>query len=228
MGITLPQRKTKRPRGLPRKQWHNLDDFTETRSAHRHIAELEEGVHGNDAARARAHHSVSSYCRDIYIPHGPLRGYAVLHRPLRFAPTRASASLPDAPAHRLNRGFRRRHQTGLTHQNPQRLSLKTAKERRDTASRMRRALYDRAPGATSHSRTSLLASEQLTAGALRAQCVTAVPRNSDRANHMRWAKRWQTQRAETEGCADQLARRPPTPTIAPGLQYALRVCWSYG
>ena len=213
----------------------HLGDFTEYVQLSRHIAELEkEASKSNERhARAQAHHSIQQLLPGdiIYIPHGRSRGYAVvITRSDSHADPRIGIVTEDAHQRTAStRDFEGAIEPVSRIKIPKRLSLKTPKERRDTASRMRQALYDgRAPRA--------LAQQNIPArqNSIDAQleALQAQLRNhpchgcSDRANHMRWAERWQKLNSETEGLRRQIARR--TNTIAQVFNRIARLLESYG
>ncbi len=213
----------------------HLGDFTEYVQLSRHIAELEKKASKSNErhARAQAHHSIQQLLPGdiIYIPHGRSRGYAVvITRSDSHADPRIGIVTEDAHQRTAStRDFEGAVEPVSRIKIPKRLSLKTAKERRDTASRMRQALYDgRAPRA--------LAQQNIPArqNSIDAQleALQAQLRNhpchgcSDRANHMRWAERWQKLNSETEGLRRQIARR--TNTIAQVFNRIARLLESYG
>ena len=213
----------------------HLGDFTEYVQLSRHIAELEKKASKSNErhARAQAHHSIQQLLPGdiIYIPHGRSRGYAVvITRSDSHADPRIGILTEDAHQRTAStRDFEGAVEPVSRIKIPKRLSLKTPKERRDTASRMRQALYDgRAPRA--------LAQQNIPArqNSIDAQleALQAQLRNhpchgcSDRANHMRWAERWQKLNSETEGLRRQIARR--TNTIAQVFNRIARLLESYG
>ena len=213
----------------------HLGDFTEYVQLSRQIAELEKKASKSNErhARAQAHHSIQQLLPGdiIYIPHGRSRGYAVvITRSDSHADPRIGIVTEDAHQRTAStRDFEGAVEPVSRIKIPKRLSLKTAKERRDTASRMRQALYDgRAPRA--------LAQQNIPArqNSIDAQleALQAQLRNhpchgcSDRANHMRWAERWQKLNSETEGLRRQIARR--TNTIAQVFNRIARLLESYG
>ena len=213
----------------------HLGDFTEYVQLSRNIAELEKKASKSNErhARAQAHHSIQQLLPGdiIYIPHGRSRGYAVvITRSDSHADPRIGIVTEDAHQRTAStRDFEGAIEPVSRIKIPKRLSLKTAKERRDTASRMRQALYDgRAPRA--------LAQQNIPArqNSIDAQleALQAQLRNhpchgcSDRTNHMRWAERWQKLNSETEGLRRQIARR--TNTIAQVFNRISRLLESYG
>lgn len=213
----------------------HLGDFTEYVQLSRQIAELEKKASKSNErhARAQAHHSIQQLLPGdiIYIPHGRSRGYAVvITRSDSHADPRIGIVTEDAHQRTAStRDFEGAVEPVSRIKIPKRLSLKTPKERRDTASRMRQALYDgRAPRA--------LAQQNIPArqNSIDAQleALQAQLRNhpchgcSDRANHMRWAERWQKLNSETEGLRRQIARR--TNTIAQVFNRISRLLESYG
>ena len=213
----------------------HLGDFTEYVQLSRQITELEKKASKSNErhARAQAHHSIQQLLPGdiIYIPHGRSRGYAVvITRSDSHADPRIGIVTEDAHQRTAStRDFEGAVEPVSRIKIPKRLSLKTAKERRDTASRMRQALYDgRAPRA--------LAQQNIPArqNSIDAQleALQAQLRNhpchgcSDRANHMRWAERWQKLNSETEGLRRQIARR--TNTIAQVFNRISRLLESYG
>ena len=213
----------------------HLGDFTEYVQLSRQITELEKKASKSNErhARAQAHHSIQQLLPGdiIYIPHGRSRGYAVvITRSDSHADPRIGILTEDAHQRTAStRDFEGAVEPVSRIKIPKRLSLKTPKERRDTASRMRQALYDgRAPRA--------LAQQNIPArqNSIDAQleALQAQLRNhpchgcSDRANHMRWAERWQKLNSETEGLRRQIARR--TNTIAQVFNRIARLLESYG
>lgn len=213
----------------------HLGDFTEYVQLSRHIAELEKKASKSNErhARAQAHHSIQQLLPGdiIYIPHGRSRGYAVVvTRSDSHADPRIGIVTEDAHQRTAStRDFEGAIEPVSRIKIPKRLSLKTAKERRDTASRMRQALYDgRAPRALAQQN---IPTRQNSVDA-QLEALQAQLRNhpchgcSDRANHMRWAERWQKLNSETEGLRRQIARR--TNTIAQVFNRIARLLESYG
>ena len=162
----------------------HLGDFTEYVQLSRQIAELEKKASKSNErhARAQAHHSIQQLLPGdiIYIPHGRSRGYAVvITRSDSHADPRIGIVTEDAHQRTAStRDFEGAIEPVSRIKIPKRLSLKTPKERRDTASRMRQALYDGRAPARSHSRTSRHAKTASTRSwrLCKLSYVTTVPR----------------------------------------------------
>ena len=213
----------------------HLGDFAEYVQLSRQIKELEKKASKSNElnARSQAHHSIQQLLPGdiIHIPHGRSRGYAVVvTRADSHSDPRIGVVTEDAHQRTVStRDFEGVIEPVSRIKIPKRLSLKTPKERRDTASRMRQALYDgRAPRA--------LAQQNIPARRegidAQLEALQAQLRNhpchgcSDRANHLRWADRWQKLNSETEGLRRQIARR--TNTIAQVFNRIARLLEGYG
>ena len=112
---------------------------------------------------------------------------------------------------------------------PKRLTLKTPKERRDTASRMRQALIDHKPPRETKHRTI---TERPNGLQEQLETLRTKMRNhpchgcSERETHARWAERWYKLNSDTDGLRRQIARR--TNTIAHVFNRIAQLLTSYG
>ena len=213
----------------------HLGDFAEYFALRRDISALEKKAEKTNQrhARTQAHQSIQELLPGdiIHIPTGRLRGYAVV--------TTRAESNTDPRIGILTEDAHTRTATPRDFEGiidpvsriklPKRLTLKTPKERRDTASRMRQALIDHKPPRETKHRTI---TERPTGLQEQLETLRTKMRNhpchgcSERETHARWAERWYKLNSDTDGLRRQIARR--TNTIAHVFNRIAQLLTSYG
>ena len=213
----------------------HLGDFAEYFALRRDISALEKKAEKTNQrhARTQAHQSIQELLPGdiIHIPTGRLHGYAVV--------TTRAESNTDPRIGILTEDAHTRTATPRDFEGiidpvsriklPKRLTLKTPKERRDTASRMRQALIDhKPPRETKHSTIT----ERPNGLQEPLETLSTKMRNhpchgcSERETHARWAERWYKLNSDTDGLRRQIARR--TNTIAHIFNRIAQLLTSYG
>jgi putative ATP-dependent RNA helicase len=213
----------------------HLGDFAEYFALRRDISALEKKAEKTNQrhARTQAHQSIQELLPGdiIHIPTGRLRGYAVV--------TTRAESNTDPRIGILTEDAHTRTATPRDFEGiidpvsriklPKRLTLKTPKERRDTASRMRQALIDHKPPRETKHRTI---TERPNGLQEQLETLRTKMRNhpchgcSERETHARWAERWYKLNSDTDGLRRQIARR--TNTIAHVFNRIAQLLTSYG
>ena len=213
----------------------HLGDFAEYFALRRDISALEKKAEKTNQrhARTQAHQSIQELLPGdiIHIPTGRLHGYAVV--------TTRAESNTDPRIGILTEDAHTRTATPRDFEGiidpvsriklPKRLTLKTPKERRDTASRMRQALIDHKPPRETKHRTI---TERPNGLQEQLETLRTKMRNhpchgcSERETHARWAERWYKLNSDTDGLRRQIARR--TNTIAHIFNRIAQLLTSYG
>ena len=213
----------------------HLGDFAEYFALRRDISALEKKAEKTNQrhARTQAHQSIQELLPGdiIHIPTGRLHGYAVV--------TTRAESNTDPRIGILTEDAHTRTATPRDFEGiidpvsriklPKRLTLKTPKERRDTASRMRQALIDHKPPRETKHRTI---TERPNGLQEQLETLRTKMRNhpchgcSERETHARWAERWYKLNSDTDGLRRQIARR--TNTIAHVFNRIAQLLTSYG
>ena len=213
----------------------HLGDFAEYFALRRDISALEKKAEKTNQrhARTQAHQSIQELLPGdiIHIPTGRLHGYAVV--------TTRAESNTDPRIGILTEDAHTRTATPRDFEGiidpvsriklPKRLTLKTPKERRDTASRMRQALIDHKPPRETKHRTI---TERPNGLQEQLETLRTKMRNhpchgcSERETHARWAERWYKLNSDTDGLRRQIARR--TNTIAHIFHRIAQLLTSYG
>ena len=229
----LPSRvrkKRERPK-VTTKPWHaTWATSPNTSSSAATSPNWREGIQSNERHAARRHTTASnSYCpatSSTFRTAAPAATQSSSPLLIR-TPTRASASSEDAHQRTAStRDFEGAVEPVSRIKIPKRLAS-NRRERRDTASRMRQALRRRPPVRCTAEHPARQNSIDAQLEALQAQLRNHPCHGcSDRANHMRWAERWQKLNAEIEGLRRQIARR--TNTIAQVFTRIVRLLESYG
>lgn len=213
----------------------HLGDFSEYFALQRELTAFEKKAEkiNQHHARTQARLSIQELLPGdiIYIPTGRSRGYAlVTTRTESNTDPRLGILTEDAHTRTTtSRDFDGIIEPVSRLKLPKRLSLKTPKERRDTASRMRQAIADHIPPReTGHCTfTTIPNVEEQNINQLHSTLRTHPCHGcSDRQIHIRWAQRWYKLNAETEGLRRQIAHR--TNTIAQVFNRITHLLSDYG